>query len=204
MEPIFDGVLPEYAELLDPPRTYTRAEVLASPSPVPRTSGIYGWYFDEIPDGVPVDRVVHTSHGALLYVGISPKAPPAGGARPSAQTLRDRIRYHYRGNAEGSTLRLTLGCHLTERLGIQLRRVGSGTRLTWTARGEQVLNEWMQQHARVAWVEHPRPWLPEEAMIRAVCLPLNLGHNAHSPYYPTLKALRALHKKNARDLPPDV
>jgi hypothetical protein len=35
------------------------------------------------------------------------------------------IRYHYTGNASGSTLRLTLGCLLAERLGIQLRRVGA-------------------------------------------------------------------------------
>lgn len=30
----------------------------------------------------------------------------------------------------GSTLRLTLGCLLAEQLGIQLRRVGSGARVT--------------------------------------------------------------------------
>ncbi|MFF9819052.1 GIY-YIG nuclease family protein [Streptomyces sp. NPDC014006] len=29
--------------------------------------------------------------------------------RTSTQNLRKRVRYHYRGNAAGSTLRLTLG-----------------------------------------------------------------------------------------------
>jgi hypothetical protein len=55
--------------------------------------------------------------------------------RPAAsqQTLRQRIRYHYTGNAAGSTLPLTLGCLLAERLGIQLRRMGSGRRLTFAA-----------------------------------------------------------------------
>jgi hypothetical protein len=46
----------------------------------------------------------------------------------SRQNLRKRLRYHYRGNAYGSTLRLTLGALLNEQLIIQLRRVGSGSR----------------------------------------------------------------------------
>ncbi|MET8121086.1 GIY-YIG nuclease family protein [Micromonospora sp. NPDC005189] len=67
----------------------------------------------------------------LLYVDISPKAPPGNGRPPSRQTIRGRIRYHYRGNAAGSTLRLTLGSLLAGELGIGLRRVGSGNRLTF-------------------------------------------------------------------------
>ena len=50
----------------------------------------------------------------------------------------------YRGNAYGSTLRLTLGCLLADQLGIELRRVGSGTRLTF-GDGEQALSEWMRR-----------------------------------------------------------
>jgi hypothetical protein len=53
--------------------------------------------------------LVRSSGLALLYVGISPKPPSAVGT-PSRQTLRSRLRYHFRGNAEGSTLRLSLGC----------------------------------------------------------------------------------------------
>jgi hypothetical protein len=40
--------------------------------------------------------------------------------------VRQQLWTHYAGNAEGSTLRKTLGCMLAEQLGIQLRRVGSG------------------------------------------------------------------------------
>jgi hypothetical protein len=47
--------------------------------------------------------------------------------RVSRQSLRTRIRYHFRGNAAGSTLRLSLGCLL----GLALRRVGSGARMTY-------------------------------------------------------------------------
>ena len=39
----------------------------------------------------------------LRYLGISPKAPGRSG-KVSPQRLRDRVRYHYQGNAEGSTL----------------------------------------------------------------------------------------------------
>ncbi|MER6923283.1 GIY-YIG nuclease family protein [Streptomyces spiralis] len=54
-----------------------------------------------------------------------------------------RGRYHYRGNAAGSTLRLTLGCLF----GLELRRVGSGTRLTFGRVGEARLSQWMAANA---------------------------------------------------------
>ncbi|MFF3911407.1 GIY-YIG nuclease family protein [Streptomyces sp. NPDC001848] len=56
--------------------------------------------------------------------------------RTSTQNLRKRVRYHYRGNAAGSTLRLTLCCLL----GLELRRVGSGNRLTFGKSGEASLS----------------------------------------------------------------
>ena len=60
--------------------------------------------------------------------------------------MREGIRYHYQGNAEGSTLRLTLGCLLSEELDIEVRRVGSGKRMTF-AEGEGVLSQWMADNA---------------------------------------------------------
>jgi hypothetical protein len=51
-------------------------------------------------------------------------------------------------NAEGSTLRLTLGCLLADELGIELRRVGSGKRFTFST-GEKRLSEWMEANARI-------------------------------------------------------
>lgn len=112
------------AQLLKPPHLYTREEALSRPSPVPRVSGIYAWYFDEVPPGVDVRGCHSVSGGVMLYVGIAPKELFRNGRPPSAQTLWNRIRYHCRGNAYGSTLRLTLGCHLAGRLGVALRRVG--------------------------------------------------------------------------------
>ena len=131
----------------------------------------------------------------LLYVGISPKPPPITGT-PSRQTLRTRIRYHYRGNAEGSTLRLTLGCLL----GIELRRVGSGRRMTFAA-GEQTLNEWLDRNARVAWLTCGEPWRVEEELIRSVSLPLNLDQNRNHQFHATLSEVRRAAKMGARTLP---
>ncbi|MEV1246427.1 GIY-YIG nuclease family protein [Nonomuraea sp. NPDC049750] len=39
--------------------------------------------------------------------------------------MRTRMRYHFRGNAEGSTLRLTLGCLLGLELARSMIRQGS-------------------------------------------------------------------------------
>lgn len=44
-------------------------------------------------------------------------------------TKNRQITYHYRGNAEGSTLRLTLGTLLASDSDFPLRRVGSGRRM---------------------------------------------------------------------------
>lgn len=187
--------------LLDPVVTHTRANVLARPSAVPSTPGLYAWYFDAPVPGVPLTECYTTEHGTLLYVGISPGPPPGNGKPPSRQNLYKRIRYHYTGNAAGSTLRLTLGCHLTPTLGIELRRVGSGTRLTFTPAGEAALSDWMSQHARAAILEHPAPWDLEPALIQAVNVPLNIDHNSVNPYYLINRALRAQHKTAARLAP---
>ena len=101
-----DGERAGPAELLAPARLWSRADVLASPSPVPREPGVYAWYFREIPPGVPTADCHRHADLTLLYVGIAPKAPPRNGARPSRQRLSDRVRYYYRGNAEGSTRRM--------------------------------------------------------------------------------------------------
>jgi GIY-YIG catalytic domain-containing protein len=71
--------------------------------------------------------------------------------------LRQRLRTHYAGNAEDSTLRKTLGYLLAGELDIQLRRVGSGTRKTFVE-GKRALSAWMADNAFVSWVIRERPW----------------------------------------------
>lgn len=190
--------------LLSPPRLHSRAEVLTRPSPVPRAVGIYGWYFDLAPGSVPTAGAHVWRDQLLLYVGIAPRRPPLDATTPSRRTLAKRIREHYALNAEGSTLRLTLGCLI----GLELRRIesrkrpGTAKRMTFGRDGEQHLNEWMAEHARVVWHPCDAAWEIERALFRALTLPLNLDANAHSPFHIELTALRAAAKARARALPP--
>jgi hypothetical protein len=183
--------------LLAPTRLWSRGEVLAAPSPVPREPGVYAWYFHDLPPAVPADGCHRHDDLTLLYIGIAPKAPPKNGKPASTQRLYHRVRYHYRGNAEGSTLRLTLGCLLADTLGIRLRRVGSGNRLTF-AGGEDALSTWMQRNAFVTWRVDPEPWLLEEQLIGRLALPLNLDQNQRHPFHAQLSALRRNAKAQAR------
>jgi hypothetical protein len=137
----------------------------------------------------------------LLYVGISPNAPPTNGKPPSSQTLKKRVRYHYTGNAEGSTLRLTLGCLLADRLGMELRRVGSGKRRTFLPSGEANLSAWMAENAFVTWIETPEPWVAEHFLIQELDLPLNLDQNGAHAFHRTLSDTRSAAKKRADQLP---
>jgi hypothetical protein len=188
------------ADLLDPRRLWSRAEILARPSLVPAASGVYAWYFREIPDGVPYHDCIAHERMTLLYIGIAPTRPFVNGKSASVRTLANRLREHMQGPSEGSTLRVSLGCLLSEHLGIELRRVGSGRRMTFGA-GEQALSEWMALNAQVTWTVHARPWEVEEQLIHAVSLPLNLMHNRSHPFHDTLSHCRAAAKARARTLP---
>lgn len=177
----------EATALVSPERLWSAQEVLTRPSPVPAAAGVYGWHFKERPhpdlDG-----------GLLLYVGIAPRYMAN---RTSTQNLRKRVRYHYRGNAAGSTLRLTLGCLL----GLELRRVGSGKRMTFGKAGEAALSHWMADNAQVCWVEQKEPWAVESRLITELDLPLNLDQNRHNAFHSRLKEIRAQARERARELP---
>ncbi|WP_242904629.1 GIY-YIG nuclease family protein [Actinomadura terrae] len=174
-------------KLLAPDRLWTAAEVLARPTPVPAAPGVYGWHFDVPPHPSLPPR-------QLLYVGIAPRRMTS---RRSKQTLRTRVRNHYRGNAEGSTLRRTLGCLL----GLELRRVGSGTRMTFGKHGEQQLTAWMAEHALVCWNMDPEPWLQETELINQLDLPLNLDQNKHNAFHAQLTEISSTARQRARTLP---
>ncbi len=118
--------------LTNPIILYSRSAVLAKPCPVPQESGAYAWFFKDVPAIVPTEGCVAKDGLTLLYVGISPDKV---GKPNSKQSLRKRITNHYRGNAEGSTLRRSLGVLLTEQSDFPLRRVGSGKRMTFTLVG---------------------------------------------------------------------
>ncbi|PKT67020.1 hypothetical protein CW362_42765 [Streptomyces populi] len=176
-----------HTALTEPDRLWSAREVLLRPSPVPAAAGVYGWHFEQAPSA-------DLDAGRLLYVGIAPRYMAN---RTSTQNLRKRVRYHYRGNAAGSTLRLTLGCLL----GIELRRVGkSGTRMTFGKDGEVALSQWMAENARVCWIEHDEPWTLESELITQLDLPLNLDQNRHNLFHGRLKELRDQARQRAREL----
>jgi hypothetical protein len=94
-------------------------------------------------------------------------------------------------------LRRTLGCLLSEQLGIKLRRVGSGRRHTFTNPGEQLLDDWMWRHAFVTWVETNTPWEQEAQLLSSgLRLPLNVDGN---PWLEAVALVRAVRLK-ARQL----
>ena len=134
----------------------------------------------------------------LLYIGISPdkKNMPQ-----SKQHLKKRITNHNAGNAEGSTLRRSLGVLLTPESHYPLRRVGSGRRMTFTHNGEQWLDAWMEKNAYVFWVEHETPWELEEDLLCALSLPLNIQGNRSHPFAIELNRLRKEAIPNAWELP---
>jgi hypothetical protein len=157
-----------------PARVWSRREVLARPSPVPDAGGVYGWWFRRLPPLVDGSGCCHHEGLALLYVGISPRRPPRNGRVLGRQGLRRRLDTHYAGNAEGSTLRKTLGCLLAGELDLELRRVGSGRRRTFAA-GEPVLSAWMEENTRVSWVVRDCPWELEDVLIASVDPAAELG-----------------------------
>lgn len=160
----------------------------------PPVSGIYAWFFKQVPPLVPTGQYDNRDGLRLLYLGVSPVSAESGG------TLRDRIKWHYRGNSEGSTLRRSLGCLLENQLGTVLRRLGSGARMGF-GRREAALNEWMVANAAVTWVETDEPWRFEEALISILPLPLNIEKNTTNPFRARLKALRLAARRRAVSLP---
>jgi len=126
---------------------------------VPKVAGIYAWYFKTLPSQDIDFTNCWLQQGAyLLYVGISPRKPPANGKPPSKGTLRSRISSHMRGNSSSSTLRYSIGCLLSQTLGIQLRRVGKDERL-YFLKGEDILSAWLEENALVTWIPYKEPWL---------------------------------------------
>ena len=180
-------------QLLHRVRIYSWREREADPA-LPPVSPVYVWFLGLVPDDVPLAGCVTRDGGTLLYVGISP------GRTPGTQTLRNRVRYHYRGNAEGSTLRLTLGVLLEPQLGTGLRRVGSGTRRTFGPM-EAKLTRWMAEHARVCWTVTRTPEELEKYLIGSVVLPLNLDGNVTGSFRLSLSDLRRKARLRAAGLP---
>jgi hypothetical protein len=190
-----------YPILFKPNRLFSAVEITARPSAAPAAPGVYAWYFSDVPHQIDVSGCHAWNNHFLLYVGISPKASPTNGKTPSRSDLKRRLRTHYAGNAEGSTLRRTLGCLLSQPLGIELRRVGSGGRYTFTNPGEQILDRWMREHAFVTWteIEHPHN-VEREILASGIRLPLNIEGNPRREDVAILSEIRLTARRRADEL----
>ena len=181
--------------LLKPSSVFSRSDVLLKDCPVPAQPGVYVWFFKTIPEIVIAKDCIQFNDLTALYVGISP------GSTKSPQNLRKRVRTHYKGNAEGSTLRRTLGILLQDQSGFPLRRVGSGKRMTFTHLGEQWLDSWMEENAFVNWLVHPEPWGVEHFLLKQFNFPLNLQDNGHRQFTKELSILRKKANETAHEQP---
>ena len=151
---------------------YSRAEVVADRSLVPEKGGFNFWFFKEIPSGIPTDGCFRKDGLPLLYVGISPDRDK------SKANLKKRIlTNHCKGTAKTSTLRKSLGVLLTEASGYPLRKVGNI--MTFTRKGEDWLNDWMDKNAFVCWYEHKTPWEIKREVIEIFSPPLNIQDGTH-------------------------
>ena len=174
--------MPRYSSSLAPWSSHPGTKLLGGRVLCPRSRVCTGGGSEDFPRRLIPQRARGPEGLTLLYAGISPKEPPQNGRAPSRQNLRTRVRTHYAGNAEGATLRKTLGCLLADEFaGIELRRVGSGKRMTFVE-GEGLLSAWMATHALVSWVTHAHPWELEARLIETLDLPLNLEGNAHNRF----------------------
>jgi len=190
----------ELYELLNPFKLCVPSGISHDSSIVPEKPGVYAWYFRQIPPLVPTERC-HTFKGLpILYVGIAPRKPPKDQTKQTKRTLRDRLELHVKGSADVSTLRLSLGCLLSEKLGIQLRRVGTENVMKFP-NGEGKLSRWIAQNAYVVWTVVAEPWITEEELLQSLSLPLNIKGNSRHPFCRTLKLIRKKAKERARELP---
>jgi len=191
----------------NPIHLWSGEEVVNRIAPVPDEPGVYAWYFRDFPNLIPTEGCAQKEDVTLLYVGVAPKKPPTNGKKPSSQTIRKRIRKHLTGDAEGSTLRLSIGSLLAAQLGIELRMTGrSGTTMGFVSdgtksKGEKRLSDWMRLNAFVTWQVSEKPWLLEDQLIGRLNLPLNLSQNLSHSFHATLSQARARAKERAKSLP---
>lgn len=187
-----------------PTKSISRTKLIQDKNIIPDISGIYGWYFKDFPLTIPTKNCIKFNDYFLLYLGISPDKK---GKPNSKGNLYKRIINHYCGNAYCSTLRLSLGVLLSKQSNFPLRRVGKSRpigkkiRCTFTHKGEQWLDRWLEKNAFVFFIEHTEPWDLEKVLMKEISLPLNIQGNKHHPFSKSLSKIRSDARALARDGP---
>lgn len=175
-----------------PHKLWSPDQIINEPAVIPKTAGVYGWYFSEIPIQIPKLDFIQVNGWKLLYVGISGRYSNKKG------NIDRRIRLQHLGgcsDASVSTLRRTLGSLLKEELSIKALPKGTKRKKKfWFGRqGEEILLRWIIEHARVAWIKDENPREIEQAILSDYgdLLPLNIeGNEKRNTFSATLKKLR--------------
>jgi hypothetical protein len=95
--------------------------------------------FKELPHPINTRSCVVLGDLTLLYVGISPKAPPRDGRAGSQQTLRSRIRDQTTTTAMPRAQRFVLLWVVCSATGSGSSFAGSGVELGWHSPGESIV-----------------------------------------------------------------
>lgn len=185
-----DQLLP----LLRPTTIMPVAKLIDQLDTIPAESGLYGCWFKTLPPQVPSAGCLQVDNWTLLHIGVS----PSGHNQKTTRHLRKRLADHLSGGANRSTLRMSLGCLLSEQLNLRLAPHGASKYLTFGA-GEQRLSHWLQQHTGISWVVHSQPWSIKPDILNRYVLPLNIKANDH-PFVATLKHLREQARLEARKI----
>jgi hypothetical protein len=161
----------QYDTLCDP------RVLIEKPDQVFTKIGFYAWYFRILPPRIPTAPYYSIDNAVLLYFGIT-------GLKKKAKTprnLRKRIVGEHLGNdSYASTLRRSLAFLLHDTLGLSVRLKRPGGTAWWLgAAGEQLLTDWICEHARVMFVPYGKPKSIETQVV-ANCghlLPLNISRD---------------------------
>jgi len=178
------------AALRDRERIVPVTRIAAGEVVVPKEPGVYAWYFEPSKLGIRSGYYEVLADGlALLYSGTVP------GRKGSRGNLRDRLRNHIKNTARQSTLRLSLGALLLDKLSLEPRKRPDG-RVDFGST-ERILSEWITQHGAVSWVCGPDPWQMEGNLLKSLGVPLNLHRNEGHPFFHFLAGARTHAREKA-------
>ena len=164
--------------LTKPEKLYSYSDIISNEflkdHPDINETGIYAWYFKEIPPHVTEDNhypMVMKNNKTLLYIGKSSSAP-----------LENRINKHYTGKARHSTLRMSLGVLLYGKDSTPLRMMSHNdpSHFSLTDEYEEKLSAWMNENAFVCWVASKKSGGDEKVAIKNIGPPFNIRPGTHS------------------------
>ena len=137
-----------YAPLFSP-KTLVQIPALAEiPALAPDAPGLYGfWFRPEALPGVSTAGCIVKDGYAMLNLGI------ARNNKACTSNLRKRLSSHYGARGGATPLRKKLE--------------------SLTGLGGDALTRWLEDNARLSWVEVPEPYKENRALIRQGVFPLN-------------------------------